>query len=182
MNGAHDLSPMFFYLTSLAGAALCGGLAYLLWSAAPENLRRREAWTRHRWWGMFIGYAVLIPCVPYARVVSPDFLLPFLWPLALALPPACAFYVDYPNARAVGGALILLAYLTVHNAFDLELPGAPVLTILAWLVGAQGIWISAQPYRLRDDFRAGQVRRGVEGALLALFALALLGEAVWKAC
>ena len=92
----------------------------------------------------------------------------------------CAYYVDYPNARAVGGALILLGYLTVHYAFDMELPGAPVLTVLAWLVGIWGIVLSAQPWRLRDEFRAGAKRRRVEGGFLAFFALVLLGEAVWE--
>ena len=178
MKDTFDLT--LFYLTFGLGAALCGFLAYLLWSVTPDGLRRREAWTRDRVWGLVLGYIVLVACVPYARVVSPDFLLPFLWPLALILPPVCAYFVDYPNARAVGGALILAAYLAVHYGFDLELPGAPVLTVLAWLVGIYGIVLSAQPWRLRDEFRAGRVRRRVEAGLLALFALCLAGEAVWK--
>lgn len=178
MNDPRFLEALF-YLAFVSGAALCGFLAYLLWFATPENLRRREAWTRSRVWGLVLGYAVLIPCVPYARVVSPDFLLPLLWPLALVLPPLCAFYVDYPNARAVGGALILIGYLTVHYSFDLELPGAPALTVLAWVVGVYGIAISAQPWRLRDEFRAGKLRRRIEAGVLALFALCLLGEAGW---
>lgn len=172
----------WFYLTNFAGAAGCGFLAYLLWATTPENLPRREAWTRHRICGLVIGYAVLIPCVPLARVVAPDMLLPWLWPLALVLPPVCAYYVDYPNARAIGGALILLSYLTVHWGFDLVLPGAPALTVLAWIVGAWGIWLSAQPWKLRDEFRAGRTRRRILASLLALFALALAGEALWHLC
>ena len=178
MNGSWNSA--FFYLTFGGGAVLCGFLAYLLWSADPENLRRREAWTRNRVWALVLGYIVLVACVPYARVVSPDFLLPFLWPLALILPPVCAYYVDYPNARAVGGALILAAYLAVHYGFDLELPAAPALTVTAWLVGLYGIVLSAQPWRLRDEFRAGKARRRIEAGLLALFALGLVGEAVWR--
>ena len=169
-----------FYLTFGLGALLCGYLAYLLWSTTPENLRRREAWTRNRVWGLVLGYAVLLSCVPYAEVVSPNFLLPLLWPLAIVMPPVCAYYVDYPNARAVGGALILLAYLTVHYAFDMELPGAPALTVWAWIVGIVGIVLSAQPCRLRDEFRAGKIRRRVEAGVLAVFALALAGEAIWN--
>ena len=178
MKGTWDLT--FFYLAFGLGAALSGVLAYLLWFTTPENLRRREAWTRNRVWGLVLGYAVLISCVPYARVVSPDFLLPFLWPLALILPPVCAYCVDYPNARAVGGTLILAAYLAVHYGFELELPGAAVLTVTAWLVGIYGILLSAQPWRLRDEFRAGKVRRRIEAGLLAFFALALAGEAIWR--
>ena len=64
-------APWGFYLNSISGAALCALLARLLWTVTPETLPRREAWTRHRIWGLVIGYAVLIPCVPLARVVSP---------------------------------------------------------------------------------------------------------------
>ena len=177
MNGSWDLAC--FHLTFGFSAILCWFLAILLWSA-PEMLHRCEAWTRSRAWGLGLGYVVLVACVPYARVVSPDFLVPFLWPLALILPPVCAYYVDYPNARAVGGALILAAYLAVHYGFDLGLPGAPVLTVLAWLVGICGIVLSAQPWRLRDEFRAGKVRRRIEAGLLAFFALCLAGESIWK--
>jgi len=180
MNGSQFYDALFF-VTFVSGGVGCCGLAALLWSTTPENLRGREAWTRNRIWGLALGYVVLVSCVPYARVVAPDFLLPFLWPLALIMPPLCAFYVDYPNARAVGGALILLAYLAVHYSFDLELPGAPFLTVLSWVVGIFGILVSAQPWRLRDEFRAGQVRRRIEAGVLVLFALCLLGEAGWKA-
>lgn len=169
-----------FYLTFGIGAALCGYLAYLLWSVTPENLPRREAWTRSRVRGLVLGYVVLVSCVPYAQVVAPNFLLPLLWPLAIVMPPVCACYVDYPNARAVSGSLILLAYLVVHYGFDMELPGAPALTVLAWVVGIYGIVLSAQPWRLRDEFRAGRRRRRVEAGFLALFALILLGEAIWN--
>jgi len=179
MNEPWYFEPLF-YLTFVAGAALCGYLAYLLAFTTPANLRRREAWTRNRIWGLVLGYVVLVSCIPYAKVVSPDFLLPLLWPLAIIMPPVCAFYVDYPNARAVGGALILLAYLVVHYGFDMELPGAPLLTVLAWVVGIYGICLSAQPWRLRDEFRAGPKRRRIEAGVLALFALILLGEAIWN--
>lgn len=172
----------WFYLTNFAGAAGCMILAYLLWTTTPENLPRREAWTRSRLCGLFLGYAVLIPCVPLARVVAPDVLLPWLWPLAAVLPPVCAYYVDYPNARAIGGALILLAYLTVHWSFDLTLPGAAALTVLAWIVGIAGIWLSAQPWKLRDWFRSGAKFRRTAAALLALFASALTAEALWHLC
>ena len=176
-----NASDVSFFLTFGLGAAGCIYLAVLLWTTSPENLRRRESWTRLRIPGLVLGYVVCIACVPYARVVAPDFLLPFLWPLALILPPLCAYYLDYPNARAVCGTLILLAYLVVHHAFDMELPGAPFLTVLAWVIGICGIAGSAQPWRLRDEFRAGKVRRRIEAGVLVLFALCLLGEAVWKA-
>lgn len=171
-----------FYLTFFAGAAGCGYLAYLLLSVTPDNLRRREAWTRNRPLGMILAYLAFIVCVPYAEVVSPDFLIPFLWPLALVMPVVCALYVDYTTARAVGGLAILLAYLAVHAGFELSLPWAPALSVVSWLIGIAGIWLSAQPWKLRDLFRSGpRVRRGW-AALLVLYALALAGEGIWRLC
>ena len=171
-----------FYPAFISGAAGCVWLAVLLWRTDAGNLPRREAWTRNKPCGMVLGYIAFALCVPHAAVVSPDFLVPCLWPLALTLPVVCALYVDYPVARAVGGLLILLAYTVVHAGFDLHLPGAPALSILAWLAGIAGIWISAQPWRLRDVFRSGRgVRRAGAGFLLVL-AAAMLGEVVWVWC
>lgn len=169
-----------FFLTFFAGAAGCAFLAYLILSVNADNLPRRERWTRNRPLGMILAYIAFIVCVPYAEVVSPDFLIPFLWPLALVMPPVCAWYVDYPTARAVGGLLILLAYLAVHFGFELELPGAPALAISSWLAGAAGIWLSAQPWKLRDLFRSGATARRCWGGALALYALLLAMEALWR--
>lgn len=169
-----------FYLTFASGAAGCFYLACLLWRVSPALLPRREAWTRNKALGMVLAYVAFIVCVPYAQVVSPDFLLPFLWPLALVMPVVCALYVDYPAARAVGGLLILLAYLAVHAGFELMLPFAPALSVVSWLVGVAGIWLSAQPWKLRDLFRSGPaVRRGWAG-LFILYACMLAGEALWR--
>ena len=171
-----------FYLTFFAGAAGCACLACLLLAVSPGVLPRREAWTRNKPLGMILAYIAFIICVPYAEVVSPDFLLPFLWPLALVMPVVCALYVDYPTARAVGGLLILLAYLAVHAGFELSLPLAPALSVLSWLTGIFGIWLSAQPWKLRDLFRAGVVTRRCWAAFLIVYACALAGEAVWRLC
>ena len=86
-------------------------------------------------------------------MVSPDFLLPFLWPLAVVTPILGFFFVDYPAARAVGGLLILQGYTLVHYPFDLVLPGFPVLAVTGWLAGIAGIWVSAQPWAMRDYLR-----------------------------
>ena len=168
-----------FYLTFFSGAAGCGYLAYLLLDVTPEKLPLRERWTRNKPLGMILAYVAFIVCVPYAEVVSPDFLIPLLWPLALVMPVVCALYVDYPTARAVGGLLILLAYLVVHDGFELVLPLAPALSVVSWAVGIAGIWLSAQPWKLRDLFRSSATVRRCWAALLILYALFLAGEGVW---
>ena len=77
---------MALLLTNLSGAAGCAWLGAMLWRTNAENLARREAWTRHKLCGTVMAYIAFIVCVPYAKVVSPDFLIPWLWPLALTMP------------------------------------------------------------------------------------------------
>ena len=89
-------------LTNLSGAAGGVWLGTMLWRTSRENLARREAWTRHKLCGTIMAYIAFIVCVPYAKVVSPDFLIPLLWPLALIMPIVCGWFVDYPTARGVG--------------------------------------------------------------------------------
>lgn len=173
------MAEWFFYTVFFAGAAGCIYLAYLLLTVKAGNLPEREAWCRKKIPGVLLGYVVLITCVPYAKVVSPDFLIPLLWPLALILPPLCAKFADNITSRAVGGALILLAYLTVHAGFERKLPLAEVLSVLSWLIGIGGIWISAQPWKLRDLFRSGKTLRSWCAAFLIIYALLLSGEMIW---
>ncbi len=147
----------------------------------PDRLPRVEPLPRNRWIGLFLGWAALILCIPHARAVSFDFLLPFLWPLALATPVLSFFYLDYIAARAVGGLMILYAYYAVHFGFEQHLAPTPLFAWSAWLVGAAGIWISGKPCALRDWLRACarsfRWRLASAAALGICGALSLLGFA-----
>ena len=165
------------FLTNFSGAAGCAWLGMMLWRTTAENLPRREAWTRHKLCGVVMAYIAFTVCVPYAKVVSPDFLIPLLWPLALTMPVVCGFFVDYPAARGVGGLAILLAYLVVHEGFEMKIPGAPVFAVTAWLLGVAGIWLSALPWKLRDLFRAGEKARRAWALFLFAESVLLVLEA-----
>ncbi len=147
----------------------------------PENLAKFEPWPRNRLWGMILGWVALIICVPHAQVVSPGFLQPLLWPLAIVLPVLSYFHLDYLLARSVGGLAILGAYYYIHLSFDLHSPGAPLLAVLAWIFGLGGIWVSGKPCALRDWIRAGarssRWRIG-SAAFLWLLAAVLLVSAI----
>ena len=161
---------MAFLLTNLPGAAGCVWLGTMLWRTTAENLSRREAWTRCKLCGTIMAYIAFIVCVPYAKVVSPDFLIPLLWPLAFTMPVVCGLFVDYPTARGVGGLAILLSYLVVHAGFEMKIPCAPLFAVAAWLFGIAGIWLSALPWKLRDLFRAKEKVRRAWALFLFVFA------------
>ena len=166
------------FLTNLSGAAGCAWLGVMLWRTTAENLPRREAWTRHKLCGIVMAYIAFIVCVPYAKAVSPDFLIPLLWPLALIMPVVCGLFVDYPTARGVGGLAILLSYLVVHEGFEMKIPGAPFFAVASWALGIAGIWLSALPWKLRDLFRAGEKARRAWAVFLFVMAVLLVLETV----
>ena len=172
----NDVAALF--LTNLYGAAGYAWLGVMLWRTTAENLPRREAWTRRKLCGIVMAYIAFILCVPYAQVVSPDFLIPLLWPLALTMPVVCGLFVDYPTARGVGGLAILLSYLVVHEGFEMKIPYAPIFAVAAWISGIAGIWLSALPWKLRDLFRAGVKARRVWAVLFFVFAVLLVLETV----
>ena len=160
-------------------AAIAAALGTLLWASTPERLPRLEPLPRNRVAGLLLGYIALVMCVPHAEVVAPDFLVPFLWPIALVAPWICVFYVDNPTARAVGGLMILFAYEVVHRTFECRFCCAPLLAVAAWGFGIAGIWLSGYPSSMRDALRLAARRRsfrfaaaGVFWALTLLFAVA----------
>ncbi len=167
-----------------AGAVVFTLIAVWTLRRTPENLPVAEKLPRHRLAGAILGMAALIWCIPHAAVVAPGFLLPWLWPLAIVVPVVSYFVLDYLTARACGGLAILYGYQVVHTAFEMHTPGASVLAVFSWLLGMEGIWISARPCVVRDWIRAVSARprlrvvaasiSGVAAVLLALAAVATL--------
>ena len=89
------MNELLFYRIALGAAGILFAL-FAAWTfrLSPGNLSRFEAWPRRRLPGMLIGWAALAICVPHAEVVSPGFLVPLLWPLAIAVPILGYFFVD----------------------------------------------------------------------------------------
>jgi len=175
------MNELFVFRLALAAAGVLFAL-FAAWTfrSSPENLPRRESLPRRKLPGMLIGWAALFLCVPHAAVVSPGFLVPLLWPLAVAVPVLGYFFVDYPLARALGGIAILGSYYFIHKSFELHTPFSGVLTVLAMLFGVAGIWVSGKPCALRDWIRlcarSGFWRRASAG-FWTILALALFWSA-----
>jgi hypothetical protein len=181
-----SISQIFWARSAfLSGILLFLAAGVLTFGALPERVTKFESLSRNKWIGLFGGWIALALCVPHAVVVSPGFLLPFLWPLAVAVPLLGFFFVDYPAARAAGGVLILLGYSLVHYTFDFRTPGFPAFAVLGWLTGIAGIWISGKPCAMRDYFRLACGSKPFRlacgtlwslGALMSLWALLMTRE------
>jgi len=148
------MNELLLFRTALAVAgALFACFAVWTLRLSPQNLSRWEPLPRWRLPGMLIGWAALFLCVPHAEVVSPGFLVPLLWPLAVAVPILGYLFVDYALARALGGIAILGSYYFIHKSFEWHTPFLAGLTLLAMLFGVAGIWVSGKPSALRDWIR-----------------------------
>lgn len=185
MNNVELFSILMARVVFAAGVLLYGAFALLTVLLNEERLAKIEPLPRNKWIGLIGGWIALAVCVPHAAVVSPAFLLPFLWPIAIAVPVLGFFFVDYPAARALGGILILMGYYLVHYTFEFKTPGFPVLAVAGWIIGVAGIWISGKPCSMRDYLRLAGRKRGFKYsctaawaglALLSLWALIMTGH------
>ncbi len=173
---------LWFRIGCALGGVVLGIVTAGVLRLNAQTLKRVEPWPRNRLWGMLLGWIALAVCVPHAAVVAPGFLVPLLWPLAVAVPVLGYFYVDYPLARALGGLMILGSYYLIHSAFNLSSPLLPLLAGLGWSFGLAGIWISGRPCALRDWLRkcsASRVWRWTSVVLLDLLTISLLAAAIW---
>ena len=144
---------MIFLLELIIGTMLAGAMVYAFGKVNKENITTFEKLCRNKAAGVLIGLPAALLCVPLALPVSPVFLIPWLYPLAIVVPLLCYWHIDSYAARSYSFFLILLAYDIIHGAFNHRLPGAAVITVIALLMGVFGIWCSAKPSSLRDIFR-----------------------------
>lgn len=179
---------MILLLELLLGTALCGALAWGFYRCDAENIGTWQKLCRNRIIGIALALPCTLLCVPLALPVSPGFLVLWLYPLAVALPVLSYFYIDYYASRSLAFFWILLAYDVVHGAFELHLPGASFITIIALLWGIAGIWISAKPCTLRDVFRKSAVSKKWKYSVASVMAVAgavmlyTLTVSIWSMC
>lgn len=172
---------LFCRIAGFISVIILMAVAVWCWLLNQTNLPKFEPWPRKRLAGLLLGWVVLAGCVSHAAVVSPGFLLPLLWPLAIVAPVFCYFFVDYLTARAIGGAMILWSYYLVHKGFEFQTPLLPVLAVLGWGFGIAGLWISGKPCTLRDWIRLcakSSLWRHVSAVYLLVLALVTLLAAI----
>ena len=130
-------------------------LGVALFTASDSNIRKLEKSTRNPYLGFIIALPALAWCIPHAQIVAPGILQNpvVLWALAITISVLACFYIDYYAARALAGAVIILAYDLIHYSFEWSLPDMGFMVIMAWIFGFAGIWGSGKPHALRDCFR-----------------------------
>lgn len=172
-----------FIFEMISGAVIFTALGCGFFLASEKTIPRLEKLCRNRIIGLLIALPALISCIPHAQIVAPGILQnqAVLWFLALAIPVLSYFYIDAYAARAIGGAIIILAYDLIHIAYEEALTGAAVFTIAAWIFGFAGIWISGKPCALRDWFRAAARKRNFKAfaAAVSIFCAVLFLTALF---
>ncbi|MDD3886441.1 MAG: hypothetical protein PHI35_06195 [Victivallaceae bacterium] len=171
-----------FAFALLIGSLLLAGVTVMVFWLRPDSLKKIEPLPRAKFPGMLLGWAVLLLCVPYARAVTPDFMLPLLYPLALMVPVLGYFFIDYPFARALGGAMILGSYVFIHGAYAQSSPLLAAAAVSGWIFGLGGIWISGRPCAFRDWLRLIAAKpwwRTVSGLFLGWCSVLLLWMAAY---
>lgn len=161
-----------FIFEMLCGTVIFAALSFALFTASGSHIAKLEKLTRDPRLGLIIALPALAACIPHAQIVAPGILQnpAVLWGLAIAIVLLSYFYIDYYAARALAGAVIILAYDLIHYSYEWLLPGMEFMVIMAWLSGFAGIWASGKPHALRDCFRlaASQRRFAICSALTAL--------------
>ena len=161
-------------------ALVLAALAVCALKAAPATVNKLEKLCRNRIAGLLLCLPCALLCVPLAVPVTPEAVVPWLYPLAVVLPVLSFWHLDHYAARGVAFLLILAGYDIVHYAFDFRVAGAGAVTVILLLCGIAGIWLAAKPCTLRDIFRKCAVSSawkysvaacGVLGAVTALYTL-----------
>ena len=159
-----------FIFEMLSGAVIFTALGCGFFIASEKTIPLLEKLCRNKIIGLIIALPALISCIPHAQIVAPGILQnqAVLWFLALAIPVLSYFYIDSYAARAIGGAIIILAYDLIHIAYEEAFTGAALFTVAAWIFGFAGIWISGKPCALRDWFRLAARNRNFKALATAV--------------
>jgi hypothetical protein len=122
-----------------------------------DNVRNREKLAR----SLFIGTGIigldLLCCVPLSQPIAPNFIIPYMFPLAVVLTIGSFLFLDYHFSRGIAGLLILFVIFNLSNIWAFSNPEGSVFVMvfsfLTMVLGVLALFLSAKPYLLRDCFR-----------------------------
>lgn len=148
------MSETVLFTTGLFGAGICGiAAAIFIFRLDPANINQLEKIARWRHIGAILAFIGLLWCVPNARPIVWDWMLPALYPLVIIFTITAWLFLDYLFSRAIGGLCILTACWFLHDSFTLHSPWAPLFAIFCWIIGIVGLMFSAKPHLFRDMLR-----------------------------
>ncbi len=153
----------------------CGlfSLVIAFWTAkmCPEKLPKWESLPRDRNFAVVLVFLCLLWCVPQAKPIVWDWMLPWLYPMAVAFSILGFMYLDYLFARAAGGLFILLTYYFVHEAFTFHTPALAFFAVMCWALGILGLFFSGKPHLCRDFIRKLAKSSHIRYTALSYFAI-----------
>ena len=142
-----------FILISLLLGLLSLFYAYLFAVASRRDAPWYRSFPRLKWPGMILGTVCLIWSAWHGIIMLEGDLQRFhIWvkllvPVAVVL---CYFFLDYLNARALGGFMILATNYLLHAAFVHAVPGRAFYSIICLVLGILGLFLVGTPWRLRQ--------------------------------
>ncbi len=173
-----DYYKLYIFLSFAIGVIglIIGSVNFFL---NEGKIEKAEKFCRERNFGVIIFFGCLSWCVPHTEAIIFNFLVPYLWYIAIILAILSYFYLDYLMARAFSGSLIICAYYLVHSCFDFHSVIASLMSVIAWLIGIFGIVISAKPSYLRDLLRISAKNSKIRytiSAVTVIFSFLIIGN------
>lgn len=148
------MSDIDIFIAGLCGMGVAGtASAIFMLRLNSDNIVHHEKIARLRHIGAIIGFICLLWCVPNAKPIVWNWMLPLLYPVAIFLAIIAWLFLDYLFARAIGGLSILTSYWFLHDAFTFHSVWSPLFAIFCWIIGITGLFFSAKPYLFRDMLR-----------------------------
>ena len=140
-----------------------------------ENIKTREKITRNVFLGTILICIDLIWCIPISKPIAPEFILPYLFPIAFFLTYLGFQFLDYHFARAIGGFIILSASFFLSNVWAFDIPEDSILamsfSLLTYIFGIIGLFLAGKPYLLRDWFRKCSTSAKIKTASTTFFVI-----------
>ncbi|MBP5638753.1 MAG: hypothetical protein J6X55_04715 [Victivallales bacterium] len=164
---------LFLFISCLTGI-ICLGLAYFL--ALRPNDDKSARFTREpRWLGTLVG-AICLTWAAYHGVQMLEGDLEKFRPIAWGLVPVTVVlsypFLDYINARVLGGFLTLAANHLINGAFVFDVPGRAFYSIICLILGVIGMIGIGLPWRYRDLIDLARQKAAIRKTCLLAFGIA----------
>lgn len=129
------------------------GIAMGHFKIKEDNLKLLESKLRKRNLGAIPALLALLWCIPHAQPIVWDWMLPWLFPIALIFAFLAYCYLENLLPRAIGGIFILYGCYIAQESYTWHTPGASWLMTLTWIIAIAGMFIAAKPHLVRDYLR-----------------------------
>ena len=164
---------ILFLLISCSTGLICLALAFLL-GLKPRTKNAPRLTREPRIVGTIVGAGCLVWAAYHGVQMLEGDLEKFrvvAWGLVPVVIVLSYFFLDYINARVLGGLLTLCANHLINGAFVFDVPLRGFYSILCLLLGIFGMVGIGLPWRYRDLIELAREKGGVQKTCLAAFGI-----------